>query len=234
MLLLSRWLFSTLIASQHAARHRPTALFGDYAQPNVGDEEYKALAGVWRADLQLDQGSAEFSLHLTAVGKVYPMGDQLSSICHNWKSAQWHLERAYSDYEDPLCLFLKLGNLQLEGRGERGDSLRCKKFSGVVHEGDDSDCIVVGSFSMQLSLPICADAAALEERYRRRDLMHASLIATYDLPRMQLAGALPPPHRRAPSATAQLPAVGFRGAVAAVALYRRGGAARQFPYRAHR
>ena len=38
-------------------RHGPPLLFGD-SQPQLAIEEYKALAGVWRAELELDGGAA--------------------------------------------------------------------------------------------------------------------------------------------------------------------------------
>eukprot|EP00964_Phaeocystis_antarctica_P126954 scaffold90631_cov69-Phaeocystis_antarctica.AAC.6 len=46
------------------ARHRPPALLCDGQQPHLTIEEYEALSGVWRTELELDHGAATISLHL--------------------------------------------------------------------------------------------------------------------------------------------------------------------------
>lgn len=68
--------------------------------------------------------------------------------------------------DDKLYLSLQLGDLHLEGQGQRG-GLRCRTFVGKVLEGGD-DPYEVGRFAMQLSLPIKTDTTALERQYRER------------------------------------------------------------------
>ena len=93
-----RWVISTLLASSSRVRHCPPKLFGENGQPQLAEEEYRALAGVWRADLELDDGDMAIPLHLAAppssqwgpdgsirtspdgaapAGRVYPMDDTL-------------------------------------------------------------------------------------------------------------------------------------------------------------
>lgn len=143
-----------------------------------------ALAGVWRADLELDDGDDVISMHLTvpkmqvgtevpdeASGDVYLMDDK---PLRPWSqttpsSARWsayRLVRAGAAGDHEMQLQLQLGNLYLEGRGER-DGLRCSVFEGTVLEGGQ-DPYVVGRFSMRLSLPIVSDIDALHERYQQR------------------------------------------------------------------
>ena len=58
-----------LAPSLHAERQRkrPPALFGPKDnQPQLAHEEYMALAGVWRADFELDHGDTTVHLHLAA------------------------------------------------------------------------------------------------------------------------------------------------------------------------
>ena len=145
----------------------------------VSHEEYMALVGVWRAELELDDGDASLSLHLAAPpsvqpgevapggGRVHPMDDALPfNICQGSDgstSARWS---AHSGGGDQLALSMQLGNLYLEGRGTRR-GLRCAAFSGTVLEGGSDPC-VVGRFSMRLALPITSDTTELEERYRQR------------------------------------------------------------------
>lgn len=176
-----RWLLGTLLASSHHSRHRPLALFGADGQPQLAGEEYEAIAGVWRADLELDDGDMAMSLHLAMPphssqqfdGRVYPMVEELPfNICRNndgWSSARWSVERevcAGAEGDHKLWLLMQLGNLYLEGRGERS-GLRCPAFAGTVYEGSEDPC-VVGRFSMQLSLPIRTDIGTLEARYQER------------------------------------------------------------------
>lgn len=146
-----------------------------------------ALAGVWRADLELDDGDDIISMHLAvpkfqvgtevpdeAFGKVYLMDDTplrpWSNICEKGSSsARWsahRLVRAGAEGDHEMQLQLQLGNLHLEGRGER-DDFRCSAFEGTVLEGGE-DPYVVGRFSMRLSLPIVSDIDALHRRYQQR------------------------------------------------------------------
>ena len=175
-----RWLLGTLAASsQHAARHRPPALFGD-SRPQLAIEEYRALAGVWRADLELDDGVTSISLHLAdphsqqtvaparvLVGEDASMGSQGSeltddfpshgavrpleeampydmwmSMCRDekaWTSARWSVSRdvfAGQPGDDVLGISVHLGNLYLEGRGQR----RMRNDEQTGHGG------IMGSF----------------------------------------------------------------------------------------
>ena len=148
----------------------------------LAEEEYMALVGVWRAELELDDGDAELSLHLAAPpslqpgsvapggGKVFPMDDNLPfNIVQGkdgWSSARWSAKCVGEEGGTELSLSMQLGNLYLEGRGER-TGLRCSTFQGTVLEGGSDPC-VVGRFSMRLSLPIKSDTTELEERYRAR------------------------------------------------------------------
>ena len=146
-----------------------------------------ALAGIWRADLELDDGDDMISMHLAvpkfqvgtevpdeAFGKVYLMNDTplrpWSNICDSGSSAAWwsayRLVRAGADGDQEMQLQLQLGNLYLEGRGKR-DGFRCSSFEGTVLEGGE-DPYVVGRFSMHLSLPIVSEIDALQKRYQQR------------------------------------------------------------------
>jgi hypothetical protein len=179
-----RWAVGTLLASSH----RPWS--GLYDARRAGNvqlsaqlvkEEYSALAGVWRAELELDEGNTAMSLHLAAPqslalgtiapggGKVFPMEEKLPfNICSGndgWTSARWSAHAAPKN-DDELRLSLRLGNLYLEGRGERR-GLRCTAFVGTVLEGGEDPC-VVGRFSLQLALPLTSDTGALEKTYERR------------------------------------------------------------------
>ena len=61
---------------------------------------------------------------------------------------------------------MQLGNIYLEGRGQRG-GLRCRTFVGKVFEGHDYPRLI-GRFSLRLSLPIKTETFALEKQYQRR------------------------------------------------------------------
>ena len=183
-----RWLLGTLLSTQRAQPHvaaptsgrsGPVSLFGD-AQPQLALEEYTALAGIWRAELELDDGDVSTSLHLAAPrraqdgGNVYPMEEELPfNICQGssdgWTRARWFCERkvrAGAEGDNKLSMSLQLGNLYLEGRGERS-GLRCTSFVGTAFEGGEDPC-VVGRFMMRLALPIASNVTSLEQRYRRR------------------------------------------------------------------
>ena len=181
-----RWLLGTLLTSSHHVRHRPPALLGAIGQPFLAEEEYKALAGVWRADLELDDGDASLSLHLAAPGsqqfdtatqggKVYPIDADRQKLpfahrAHAWSAARWSAHRtvrAGTEGDGELCFALQLGNLHLEGRGERS-GLHCSNFAGTVLEGGLDDPYVLGRFSMHLALPFETNASTLEERYQQR------------------------------------------------------------------
>ena len=62
---------------------------------------------------------------------------------------------------------MQLGNLYLEGRGERGDNFRCSSFVGTALEGGDDPC-VVGRFNMQLALPFNDELDMLEAMEMRK------------------------------------------------------------------
>ena len=130
--------------------------------------------------------AAPESLHLDCEhhGKVYPMESLPFNICQSngWSSAQWSACRAVQageEGDDKLDLNLQLGNLYLEGRGQRGGDFRCPPFAGTVFEGGEDPC-VVGRFSMQLSLPIQSDVAPLEEAYRARIASQPAPPLTYE------------------------------------------------------
>lgn len=146
----------------------------DDVQMRLADEEYEALAGVWRTDLELDGGDTTFSLHLAAPthpsggGSVHALQKLPFNICQGTdgsSSSQWYAKSVEGD-DGELCLSLRLGNLYLEGRGER-HGLRCSVFSGTAFEGTQDPC-VVGRFLMQLSLPISTNTTALNERFQHR------------------------------------------------------------------
>ena len=184
-----RYLLTTLAATTPSVRHGPPCLV------HLASEEFQALAGVYRADLSLDEGDMALSLHLAAPeslhldcehhGKVYPMESNLpfNIIQSNgWSSAQWSACRAVQageEGDDNLDLNLQLGNLYLEGRGQRGGDFRCPAFAGTVFEGGEDPC-VVGRFSMQLSLPIQSDVTPLEEAYRARIASQPAPPLTYE------------------------------------------------------
>ena len=134
----------------------------------LSSEEVQALAGVWRADLDLDDGAQTLSLHLDAQGGVHPAERSLPfNICngeHGWSSARWEC-RAVRE-SSTVHLKLQLGVLYLEGTGER-DGLRCKTLKGSVCEGGDDPCYV-GSFELSLVLPTSNDVAVLQERHQAR------------------------------------------------------------------
>ena len=82
-----RWLLGTAtsiltpispITPLYSPRHPPPALFGDL-QPQLAEEEFRALAGIWRVDLQLYDGDLALSLHLAAP-EVQPRGDPALSM----------------------------------------------------------------------------------------------------------------------------------------------------------
>lgn len=101
-----------------------------------------------------------------------------------WSSARWTASRTVHAGElgdDQLCCTLQMGNACLVGRGERV-GLRCTAFAGTAleggSEGGEDDAAsrggeLLGTFSMNLLMPIKTEAAALEERYMQRIQEHA-------------------------------------------------------------
>lgn len=167
-----RWVFGTLVSLQHFARVRPPVLFGD-GHPRTAQEEIKAIAGLWRVQVRFENRyNADLSLYLepsggvvvTDVDKLPYNLDQRSLAWSYWSADR--IVIAGADGDNELCFSLQLGHLKFEGRGERFD-FRCSEFVGeVLYEGVDSDPI--GTFAMQLSLPMKSDVAPLEERYWQR------------------------------------------------------------------
>ena len=188
-LLASSLLRSTLLASS-PSRHTAPKLFGPYQEPQLAEEEYRALAGIWRLYLDLGDRGLAMTLHLATPedeelekrdtkprGRVNPMENILCCGRFNiyqgdpagWSAAWWSAGRLVHPGEagdDILDVSLQMGNLQLEGKGKRF-GLRCKAFVGkVVEIGDESR--VVGRFAMGLGLPFNTNPTALEERYQER------------------------------------------------------------------
>ena len=180
-------LLSSLLAtsSHYAKRHASPIAFGVY--PQLAMEEYVALAGVWRADLELDDGDTTISLHLAdpqleqletefpPSSNVYahPTSERMPfSVTRSergWESARWSVSRsvhAGAEGDDILGLTVQLGDMYLEGRGQRG-GLRCRTFVGKVFQGGDMPR-VIGRFSLRLALPIKTETHALERQYRER------------------------------------------------------------------
>ena len=174
-----RWMLSTLLVSSQRIRHASPKLFGD-GEPKLAFEEFQAIAGVWRTDILFNDGPATRVHLLLAVpekrggqfpsgGKVKLMEENLPDDVRFGEEDSWSASRqvrAGLSGDDRLGLSLQLGDLQLEGRGQRG-GFRCRAFVGRVVEGGD-DPRVVGSFAMRLTLPLKTDAAQLERRYKQR------------------------------------------------------------------
>ena len=173
-------------------------LFGPDGKPSLANEEYKALAGVYRAELRLRDGSGNVSVsvHLalprslpgtvsTTGGKVHISEPSKLPGWHPGWSSAWSATRAVCAGEPgdhKLFIALELGNLYLIGCGER-TGLRCSHFVGTVFEGLES-LKSIGRFSMRLSLPLMTDVRELETIYRRRIAQH-----------LQVPGPLTPAHR---------------------------------------
>ena len=186
MLFATQVSLSVRMASLHPARTRPLQLFGETC-PKLSEEEYRALAGVWRVELELYDGhSVVTSLHLTApeaisgsngvtvYGKVHPLED----FSEGWSPARWSADRmvhAGEAGDDQLRLLLQLCDLCLEGHGRRS-GIRCSAFFGTVLTSEKGLANTsAGRFSMQLLLPIKTDAAMLESHYRQRIASYAPL-----------------------------------------------------------
>ena len=131
-------------------------------------EEVAALAGVWRADLDLDTGVQQSNLHLDAAGRVHTTDDAQFNICRGttWTSARWSASLASSEAEGVVAFTLQLGILCLEGRGVR-NGLRCTTLSGSCLEGGDEPCCV-GTFTLTLALPTTTDVSDLEKQHQAR------------------------------------------------------------------
>ena len=178
-----RWIIGTLLAAAQRPRHRVPALIDTVQQPShlLTIEEYKALAGIWRAELELDDGDSSTTLHLAVPLSSAEFGGKVqSTTVPSGPHDTWFVEHSIraGDSEDSLCLSLQLGALLLEGRGER-HGLRCCSFVGTVLEGYTHDPCMVGRFSMQLSLPIASDLAALEQQHELRLDSRQPLPLTY-------------------------------------------------------
>ena len=153
------------------ARLSPPQLFGE-GRPQLVQEEIQAIAGLWKIDLSFEKRyAAAISLYLEASGRVIPMDEKLpynlGEDCRAW--AWWSADRAVvagAVGDDELSFTLQLGNLRLEGQGQRKD-FRCNKFVGkAIYEGAHDD--PVGSFTMRLALPAKTNVAALKEKYLKR------------------------------------------------------------------
>ena len=79
--LVMRWLLGTLLASSPRLRHRNVVAFGE-SGPQLANEEYEALAGVWRTYLEFDgRHNAEFSLHLAPGGTLHSVDKLPYNLC---------------------------------------------------------------------------------------------------------------------------------------------------------
>jgi hypothetical protein len=166
--------------------HDPTC-FGGGPQPQLSDEEYKALAGVWRCCIEMDCAPLAMSLHLAVpelaqrgsgspAGRIHALDDTTCMQCPDaWTTARWSASREVwaGEAGDILSISLSLGCLRLEGQGRRV-GLRCPEFAGTVLDGGvGGGAPRLGTFSMALLLPIKTDSAALETRYQERIADHA-------------------------------------------------------------
>mmetsp|Transcript_21598 Transcript_21598/g.63867 ORF Transcript_21598/g.63867 Transcript_21598/m.63867 type:complete len:178 (+) Transcript_21598:23-556(+) len=110
--------------------HRAGFLVAQQAEQPLGEEELQALAGVWRASLDLDDGQRDLTCHLDVSGRLTSSESDLPVWNANWQAA------AVGE-GGPVKLRMRLGNLQLSGKGERAGVLRCALVTGHVLEGDD-------------------------------------------------------------------------------------------------
>ena len=157
-------------------RHRPLRLFGE--SPDLSDEEYKALAGIYRVYLDLEDRGMALSLHLEAPkveerdeddvynpwapGRILPMEEVLCYGCFNvmqgdkdgWKSARWSVRRdvhAGEEGDDKLTISLKIGNLRLQGRGRR-IGFRCPAWIGTIIESGITDTVPPSPYARTVGL----------------------------------------------------------------------------------
>ena len=78
--------------TEFAVRHQAPCAFMPRKEP-LATEEVEALAGVWRCNLDLDDGNQHLSLHLHPSGEVLTTGDTALpfNICHGraGSTASW-------------------------------------------------------------------------------------------------------------------------------------------------
>jgi len=147
-----RWILGLLASSSPSLRLGKPMAFRPQKLP-LESEEVEALAGIWRAELDLDDGAKSISLFLDANGKVRAADESVlpdANICQGttW-SDQWRVTAVPEG--DTVSLKLSLGVLYLEGKGTR-QGLRCSSVAGSVLEGKEDPCCV-GSFRMGLVMP---------------------------------------------------------------------------------
>jgi len=163
-----RWLPCTLLACQRPLQqYRPQRALPPVALSNqpLESEEIEALAGIWQADLTLDDGDMQVSLHLDAKGHVHTSTVLPFNIClESERMDRWDVSAPPEGNE--IRFKLQLGVLSLEGKGTR-EGLRCSQLSGSVLEGRDDPCCV-GHFRMGMVLPTTPDVSALEARHQAR------------------------------------------------------------------
>jgi len=138
------------------------------------EEELQALAGVWRASLDLDDGEHTISCQLTADGRVHTTDPTLENHPGHGGGGRWWAKAiakpgSHGDPSEAIKMRIRIADWTFEGTGIR-DGLRCGAVKGSVLEGQDDPCCV-GSFSMALALPEVGDGpqlTALEDKLRAR------------------------------------------------------------------
>jgi hypothetical protein len=130
-------------------------------------DELRALAGLWRASLDLDDGKQSFTCALGVFGKLRVFGDL--PLLAQVDSCRWDASSVGSAGPGSVSINLQIGPWTLTGGGER-NGLRCSFVSGSVFEGSFDDPVYVGSFKIALASAEVGDEElpALEERHRER------------------------------------------------------------------
>lgn len=128
------------------------------------DEELQALAGVWRASLDLDDGLHELSCQLTADGRVHTTDPALENHPGHGGGGRWRAKAlarpgSHGARSETIEVSIRIADWTLLATGVR-DGLRCGQLKGTVLEGQDDPCCV-GSFAMALALPEVDDGASL-------------------------------------------------------------------------
>ena len=137
-------------------------------QASLDAEEVRALAGLWRADLDLDDAQRSLTCNLDVSGKCsFVVGDGAPIVGTVAGAPRWEAYTVLADKS--VCMNLCVGPWVLQGCGER-DGLRCSVVRGSVLEGAEDDQVCVGRFEMALSVPVASESElpALEARHLAR------------------------------------------------------------------